>query len=322
MKLTFIQATNGTPLVKNRITNESYPKVSEVNSFDHTCDDIKTLYGLISVHADKSSALVVGNLDKTLKGESRAGHCVIAPTELLILDVDADLQYETRDEFLKAIGVNCSYVFQHSASSQSGDSLRGHYFLQLDNPTDTKAIKTWLKHLNFKHLSPTLSSNMQSLKWPLDIVVNDPGRIVYIAPPIQESDPISERIILVEKQNDYFSVPNVPTVRMSERINSLRAQKGLPSEPRIGNQRTIKINPDEVKITGVKYNGDFVYFNLNGGDSWGYYADADDPTIVSNFKGEPKFKLKDLDPKRYTEITSSRIEAIKQQIRIMVGELS
>jgi len=304
MKLTFIQATNGTPLVKNRITGESYPKVTKVNSYPHACENINTLYSLITVHADESNALLVGNLDKELRGESRAGHTLVAPTELLALDVDADLLYKTRDEFLKAIGVNCSYVFQHSASSRSDDSLRGHYFIQLDNPTDTKVIKAWLRHLNFKHLKPLirLSGNQQSIRWPLDIVVNDPGRIIYIAPPIQESDPIAERIILVEKQNDYFSVPDVPPVRVTELINNLRDKEGLPNKPHVGNKCTIDIDPTEVKATGVKYNGEFVYFNLNGGDSWGYFANVDRPMIVRNFKGEPNFRLKDLDPDLYFKL--------------------
>jgi len=304
MKITFIQATNGTPLVKNRITGESYPSIANVNSFEHEGDGLIWMHQLLLLHASQSSALLTGNLDKELVGESRAGHVVVADTPYMILDVDADLPYASREDFLDALDIQTSFIFQHSASSRSDDSLRGHYFIPLAADADPKAIKNWLKGINFKLFRSelALSANGQSLKWPLDIVVNDPGRIVYIAPPIQDSDPISERILFVDKGREDFTIPAATAVNITDAINQLRGGKNLPAVPQVGTKKTITINPDEVRITGQKQNGEFIYFNLNGGDSWGYFVGMDDPSIVRNFKGEPNFRLKDLSPEIYEEL--------------------
>jgi hypothetical protein len=301
MKITFVQAANGTPLVKNRITGQNYPSIANVNSFEHEGEGLQWMHQLLLIHATRSSALLTGNLDKELVGESRAGHVVIASAPYMILDVDADLPYTSREDFLDNLGIKTSYIFQHSASSKTDDDLRGHYFIPLDTPTHPKTIKEWLKGMNFKLLRAelTLSNNEQSLRWPLDIIVNDPGRIVYIAPPIQASDPISHRILFIDKGNESFTLPPPEPVNIPEAINRLRGGKNLPEVPQAGSKKTITINPDEVKITGQKQNGEFTYFNLNGGDSWGYFVGLDDPSIVRNFKGEPNFRLKDLDPEVY-----------------------
>lgn len=308
MKITFIQATNGTPLVKNRITGESYPSVANVNSFEHEGEGLVWMHQVLLMHAGENSAMLTGNLDRELKGESRAGHIKVTDAPYLVLDVDADLPFNSRDEFLEAIGVNTSYIFQHSASSTSDDSLRGHYFILLEALENPRALKTWLKGVNFDFFRSelSLSNNGQSLKWPLDIVVNDPGRIIYIAPPIQAEDLIEHRIIMVEKDQNLFSLPDPSPANVTEAINSLREGKKLPGIPQAGQKKTIDINPDEVSITGQKQNGEFVYFNLNGGDSWGYYVGLDDPSIVRNFKGEPNFRLKDLDPKVYAELAPEK----------------
>jgi hypothetical protein len=40
----------------------------------------------------------------------------------------------------------------------------------------------------------------------------------------------------------------------------------------------------------MKMERGFVYFNLNGGDSWAYYHPIDNPTFIRNFKGEPMYR--------------------------------
>jgi hypothetical protein len=54
-------------------------------------------------------------------------------------------------------------------------------------------------------------------------------------------------------------------------------------------------------VTGQKKERGFVYLNLNGGDSWGYYFSEKSPTVIRNFKGEPFFFLKDVAPDLYRE---------------------
>jgi hypothetical protein len=62
-------------------------------------------------------------------------------------------------------------------------------------------------------------------------------------------------------------------------------------------------NIDAVTKYEYKIERGFTYFNLNGGDSWGYYHPVGEPDIIHNFKGEPKYRTCDLLPEYYKEIT-------------------
>ncbi len=307
--LPFIQAANGTPLCKDLTTGDSYPKIVDVNSTHFESgpgDDLaEFIYEIIKLQADVGAALLTGRLKKTLMDESRAGHVEPADTWVLILDVDADLPYESRDEFMEDIGIDSSYVFQHSSSSKSDDSLRGHYLVPLSEQTGQRKLKTYLKGLNFKHFKSllTLSNNQQTLKWPLDTVVNDAARIVYIAPPVMEGkDHITERILLRKGSSKTFSLPAPFPSEVTGMINSLRKQQQLAVIPNAGTKKIITVDPKEVKITGHKQNGEFGYLNLNGGDSWGYHYPLDNPEIIRNFKGEPNMRMKDLDKVLYEQL--------------------
>ena len=302
MQLNFIYSDNK-PLVKNLITGESYPLVSKVTSASFAGDGIQWIYTTLKLAADIKGALLTGKLKQPLVNESRAGKVEDDPTQLLVIDVDKALNFNSRDEFLNAIGINCSYVFQHSSRSKSIDSIEGHYFIELDQPTPREQIKRWFRHLNLTQFVDdlTLSSSRLALKWPLDPIVNDAARIVYIAPPICEHDPIKERIILIEKDTDSFSVPDVQPPDTETFVNQLRQQTGL--KPReLNGKSIIKVTPEEVKIDEYKENNGFYYFNINGGDSWTYYARADAPDVVSNFKDEPRFRLKDADPDLHAKL--------------------
>jgi hypothetical protein len=83
-------------------------------------------------------------------------------------------------------------------------------------------------------------------------------------------------------------------------VLALRAQAGysarsakyvaLPSGGRL------LANPEPATVTGVRRARGFVYLNLNGGDSWGYYYPASNPEILYSFKGEPPVRLADIAP--------------------------
>lgn len=62
------------------------------------------------------------------------------------------------------------------------------------------------------------------------------------------------------------------------------------------------VNPDSAVITEMKTERGFVYFNLNGGDSWAYYHPEDNPNFVFNFKGEPTYKTEDLLPEYWARL--------------------
>jgi hypothetical protein len=49
-------------------------------------------------------------------------------------------------------------------------------------------------------------------------------------------------------------------------------------------------------VSGVRRARGFVYLNLNGGDSWGYYFPESNPEILHSFKGEPPVRLADIAP--------------------------
>lgn len=60
-------------------------------------------------------------------------------------------------------------------------------------------------------------------------------------------------------------------------------------------------NPAAARVTGIKEERGFVYFNLNGGDSWGYYHPIDNPKYIYNFKGEPVYLTEELLPAYWFE---------------------
>lgn len=308
MILTFIGASNGTTLAKNLITGDSYPNVTEVNSFSHKGRGIQWIAQVLKLHAQSGNALLTGELDRPLINESRAGHVQRKPTNYLIIDVDSNsLPFSSRDKLLAHLQIDCSYVFQHSAGATSENGLRGHFIIELSEAAEPAKIKNYIKWLNITLLKNhiTLSNSQMSLKWPIDPVVNDPGRIVYIAAPIHSNDPIQERIIIVEKARPTFVLPDVPEIDVTHIIEELRTEKQLPKRE-IQKDQVITIDPNEVKITGTKEERGFVYLNLNGGDSWGYFFDPKQPDLVHNFKDEPEFRLKDLDEDLYHKYARPR----------------
>jgi hypothetical protein len=61
----------------------------------------------------------------------------------------------------------------------------------------------------------------------------------------------------------------------------------------------------------------FVYLNLNGGDSWGYYHPEDNAEYIYNFKGEPVYKTSELLPEYWASL--NKVEPIHAgQVRYFV----
>ena len=61
-------------------------------------------------------------------------------------------------------------------------------------------------------------------------------------------------------------------------------------------------NPDTLPLEHVRDEGNYLCFNVNGGDSCGYYVDKRTPHIIWNFKGEDLFLLDVADPQTYREL--------------------
>jgi hypothetical protein len=70
-------------------------------------------------------------------------------------------------------------------------------------------------------------------------------------------------------------------------------------ETRVVKGEMVAVNADRAEITGRKEERGFVYLNLNGGDSWGYYHPIGSPEILFNFKGEPNYLIEKLLPEYY-----------------------
>ncbi len=88
----------------------------------------------------------------------------------------------------------------------------------------------------------------------------------------------------------------------SEHINRLRKAAGLPTKKiKFSNVSGVEvaINPDTATVTSYRETDEFVRINLNGGDSEAYYHPVINPEILYNFKGEPNYHIKDLDPDYY-----------------------
>lgn len=232
MEITFLEASNGKPLVKT-ISSSSvtpYPYVKEVNSYTHSIQTTADLYQLTVDHAARGHCLLKGNVRKQLINESRAGQVDRrAFTHMLILDLDgvkfSDFQIQPTYTDVDLTNVaelvtnhfpkefrNVSYIAQASASfGKKGNTVSMHIIFLLAVPLEPKSIKLWLQDANFEievfKTQVGLSVNGLSLTYPLDISVADNSKLIFIAPPVfdgmsdQFPDP-THRIVHVVKERD------------------------------------------------------------------------------------------------------------------------
>ena len=326
MKLTFLKAT--TPLTKSftktatgEISKSSYPNVYEVTSIEEECADLPMLAKLLTKHAALGHCLVKGTPTRSLVHESRAGTTdSSATTEWVVFDVDG-IPCKDAAEFMSLINLgNLSYVVQYSASYRiTSDELRCHIYARLDRPIAAPLIKQWLIQLNHQikklHDAMQLTKTGNAILWPLDITACQNDKLLYIAPPILKGvkDPFAKtgRIHYVEGSNQTLILPTINTTAQNKtltnkRINDLRITAGY--EPRKTTYRMlggteVMVKPDACDVTDMKVERGFVYFNINGGDSWGYYHPEDNPEYIRNFKGEPVYATKELLPEYWHQLT-------------------
>jgi len=259
--------------------------------------------------------------------------------QLFLLDIDGleldnlqistpitttDLQHHAENiiGFMPTEFHDVSYVAQASASfGMKGNKLSMHIFFLLDSEIDPSVQKDVLTRLNFtvKEFEERLdlTATGKTLKYPLDICMAQNSRIIYIAPPIfrdERVDPIEQRLILVERADQEVNLleqimqanPEQNNNKTNSKIRALRRDKGLTKELAKtteyiyeGETLQLCLNPDQCRIEFAYENGDFVYFNINGGDSNGYYAQISNPSLVFNFKGEPVFPMREADANFY-----------------------
>ena len=311
-----------------------YPFVYEVTSYQETCNNLHDLFQHIQKYSKQGNCMVKGKLGRQLVTESRKG--TTNPEELtewICLDLDGVEGYQSVDHFLSDIGcAETDYILQWSSSMgiENKAGFRCHIFMQLDKPVRPQQLKNWLQDLNLSR--STLSGQLQltktsnSLRWPLDITTCQNDKLLYIAPPDlgkgiadpfpekgSRGKPASPRITFEQRTLKRLSLPTNLILqealrdRTHAKVSELRVAAGLPKMKAVKYKfdGTIEYmaSPGQATITDMKEERGFVYFNLNGGDSWAYYHPSDSPEFIYNFKGEPTYKTSELLPQYWAKLT-------------------
>lgn len=306
-----------------------YPFVYEVTSTKVPVANLTDMHAAIMKHSKNGDCMVKGLLGRDLVSESRKGTTNPEEfTEWICLDLDGISGYNSVDHFLHDIGIqNVDYILQWSSSMgiENKAGLRCHLFLQLDKPARPQQLKNWLTHLNLS--STILSSQLEltktgnSLRWPLDVTTCQNDKLLYISPPqlgagIKNPYPAAnKRISFVQGKLRSLTLPTtliLPDALRElthKKVNELRIAQGLPKQKAIKYKfdGTVEYmaNPGQATITDMKEERGFVYFNLNGGDSWAYYHPVDTPEFIYNFKGEPAYKTSELLPNYWAKLTQA-----------------
>jgi len=309
----------------NQIIKHSYPFVYEVSSFAEAPKDLNDFANLLQTYSATGSTLLKGKLSRPLKNESRKGSTnPDEKTDWICLDVDGIEGYADVDEFLTDIGCgDVDYVVQWSSSMGIENSMgfRCHIFMQLTKAHHPQILKYWLMDINLS--TPKIASQLDltktgnSLLWPLDISTCQNDKLLYVAPPIlgpgiTDPFPGNKRIKFVKKKLRKLTLPSkIPTKdairdRTDKKVTELRKLSNLPDKKKVKYKYSgaieYMVNPDSATITEMKVERGFVYFNLNGGDSWAYFHPEDQPMYIHNFKGEPSYRTEDLLPDYWAQL--------------------
>lgn len=337
MHLDFLAAD--TPLVKTfalvngEIEKSPYPMVRDFTSHRVEVNNLAELYETLLAAAKLGQCLQKGPLARQVVNESRAGLTNAAnATQILILDFD-QLEGSIPD-VLKILGLdNYAHIIQWSASSHLPAAapsalpalLSAHVFFWLANPVNPQLLKSWLTNACLKHFpqSITLTRSGAALHWPIDPSVMDNSKLIYIAPPVLRG--LKSRIqglgiSLTTKPSLTPAVPSslfsvntnaVQKARM-DCLNNLRRDAGLSvlrdSQLKIVSGQLCLTKPGVAQLTGLKNERGWVYLNLNGGDSWGYYHPEENAELIYNFKGEPLYRTEELLPEYWADLHRVRRE--------------
>lgn len=316
-----------TPLTKRfEVTGKHpYPQVRDFTSIDEECPNLRSFYDALKRHAAEGHCLLKGKLHRKLNNESRAGATKTDDiTEWVCLDFDR-APFKSAAEAMKALELqDVTHIVQYSASHGLPDAkgLSAHVFMQLTHPYHAPYVKTWLMKLNLevKELRQALSLTRShgSLHWSLDITACQNDKLLYIAPPV-----VGKGVKYTNRPMEYVpgKLPALPIERLQaptiealkkqaqEIVNAKRQEAGLDklrAQTKWVGEYEVQAKPGEAQITGIKQARGYTYFNLNGGDSWGYYHPDGDFELIHNFKGEPAYLTKELLPGYYKDQVAAR----------------
>jgi hypothetical protein len=320
-----------------------YPMVRDFTSHRREVTNLVDLHKALLEAAQNGWCMQKGLLSRSIKDESRAGLTNAADaTQLLVLDFDALHGYSTIADTLKPLGLDSyAHIVQWSASAHlpsaasSSPSLSAHVFFWLANPITPQLMKSWLMNACMTHFasSVTLTKSGAALHWPVDPSVMDNSKLIYVAPPVLRGLSSSIKnlgIELVAPKNAPSAVPtsffnvNPQAVQKArfELLNTLRKAAGYTairdSQLKISSGQLYLSKPGVATITGIRAERGFVYLNLNGGDSWGYYHPEDNPEYIYNFKGEPIYKTEELLPEYWASLKKIDPQRPQSKVRYFV----
>ncbi len=340
MKSTFLEAKK--PLTKffyqddnNKLQEESYPLVFKLKSHTEEFETLSQLEALITQHAALGNAYITSNPSRPVIWESRAGlFNSDTETSVEIHDLDGLSGINTVEQYIQALPTcyhDLSYIVQYSASMgiKPDKGLSAHLFFLRATPISYENLKQKLYSFNFlPGISDSLSLNkpQNGLRWACDVTMAETSRIIYIAPPeVHETvtDSFSgNRIQHIQKQQDLLEDDYAPEgswrTHALKHINRLRKDAGLsPKQSAKYEARGSTViqrvaATDQCAVTSHKEERGYIYLNLSGGDSWGYYHRPDSPEILYNFKNEPNYLIKELDPEYYV-LAKTRAAEIKRE---------
>lgn len=307
------------------LIRQPYPFVHDFTSLITHPKDLKSLASSMRTHARNGACILKGTLGRPLVDESRKGATdPDAKTDWICLDLDGIDHYQTVDLFLQDIGCgDVDHIVQWSSSMgiENKAGFRCHIFMRLTQPVHPQILKHWLMHLNLTtpalRNQLTLTKTGNSLRWPLDVTTCQNDKLLYISPPIlgkgiADPFPKDTRITFEKRGRDAlvlpYPIPSKDALRqqVDVKVAELRSATGLPkrraTKYKYSGQTEYMVSPDSAVITEMKTERGFVYFNLNGGDSWAYYHPEDNPNFIHNFKGEPAYRTEDLLPEYWARI--------------------
>lgn len=333
MKTTYLSSK--TPLTKSfelengELKKISHPRVIEVTSYEETWSTIEELHEQICRHAHLGHCLLKGNVTRKLTEESRANTTNnTEPTWILCFDLDGLKEIKDVEDFMYQMGLaDVDYIVQYSSSMGivEGRGLSAHIFVILSKPWPPGMLKEWLIHKNLSLLplrnNLLLTRTCNALKWGLDVSTCQNDKLIYIAPPILGPGVIDsfkeDRIQLIKRKTRTFEltgkIPSAEANRIEAQkaLNALRVKEGLPELKKITTKTMHNVeyqaNPGKSIVTSIKQERGFVYLNLNGGDSWGYYHPENNPEFILNFKGEPIYKTAELLPEYWASVRDQQV---------------
>ena len=316
--ITFLLPANPEPLAKkyrnvgDKLLKQTYPHIKLFNSVTYNINSIEELYNYILNYEQKPSCLLKGRIQQPLNHEPRAGSTKSnTNTKWICLDLDR-LNIANVEAFISLIPElqDVSYICQKTSSMyvEPEKGLSYHLYFTLEHEIDPESLKNWLMYLNLtcfaEHITLTVSG--VSLKWPLDISTCQNDKLLFINPPIIDDKNAEPETVFIKKtKNSIFKIDTKKSIYVnrlkSQKIDELRNAANLPARKK--QSRHIPI--ESCVATDIKQERGFTYFNLNNGDSWGYYHPDNDFTYIYNFKDEPVYLTEELLPDYYKKRLAS-----------------